>query len=165
MVQHFKSVASTTLIATFLLVSNAQSSEIMCENMSFASPTTTRSVQFLDLDGSGNDHRTTGDQHIGSRLLLDQNDDEVGIFRWVSHSLGPNATISTSVFEFSSGQLFATTLYDSGTTPNVETYGVVGRLEGAITGGTGAFLNATGRYELDTKSEDHRYIIEVHCNR
>ncbi|MEM8840319.1 MAG: hypothetical protein AAGD47_00950 [Pseudomonadota bacterium] len=154
-----------TLIASSLFAHGALSSEPVCENMNLASPTNTRSVEFKDVDGSGSDSRTTGDMHIGSRLLLNQNGDEVGIARWISVSHGPNVTLSTVVFEFGSGQLFATTLYDSGGTANVKTYGVIGKLEGAITGGTGEFLNARGRYELVTDSDDHRYIIEVNCDR
>ncbi len=164
------SISSRVLLAAlFSLLStpwaHALSDDVYCSPITLKGSSKDRKVSYVDAGEKG---LSAGDMRIGSRSLLDETGTIIGKMRWIATFMEPAedgaAGISTATryFELPKGTVFAIGLHridhpfaDAGV-PSI------GPANAAITGGTGAYEDATG-YISFTPGEEPSYEFDMQC--
>ena len=127
-----------------------------CKEFDVFSSGDARQTQYIDLDGSGGN--SAGDKLIGFRVLEDANGEKVGerYFTGMIHEVDAEgkeiARTSEVVVVLKTGAIYATK-------ERIKS----GDLHAKIIGGTGEFLEATGREEVSRNGTSAVYHFRVNC--
>lgn len=144
---------------------HALSDDAYCSPITLKGSSKDRKVSYVDAGEKG---LSAGDMRIGSRSLLDETGTIVGKMRWIATVMEPGEegaagiTTATRYFELPKGTVFAISLqridnpFANAGAPSI------GRANAAITGGTGAYEEATG-YIAFTPGEEPTYEFDMQC--